>query len=54
VDRLAKECERSIRWDDPALAIAWPLPRRMNASQVAPQVAPKDAAAPPLAGAELP
>ncbi len=49
-DLYAKECERAIRWDDPALAIRWPLP----AGVVAPRVAPKDATAPALAEAELP
>jgi dTDP-4-dehydrorhamnose 3,5-epimerase len=39
--------ERSIRWDDPALAIAWPV-------EVAPIVSVKDAAAPLLRDAELP
>lgn len=38
--------ERAIRFDDPALAIAWPL-RELRAS-------PKDASSPPLAAAELP
>jgi dTDP-4-dehydrorhamnose 3,5-epimerase len=47
-DYYAKEQERSIRWDDPAIAIAWPLP----AGLTAPLVAPKDAAAPPLAGVD--
>ncbi|WP_201492886.1 dTDP-4-dehydrorhamnose 3,5-epimerase [Rubrivivax sp. A210] len=46
-DVYARDCERCIRWDDPALAIAWPL-------QGLPLVAPKDAAAPLLAEAELP
>jgi dTDP-4-dehydrorhamnose 3,5-epimerase len=46
----ARECERSIRWDDPALAIRWPLPSGITA----PRVAAKDAAAPVLAEAELP
>jgi dTDP-4-dehydrorhamnose 3,5-epimerase len=49
-DVYAKDCERSIRWDDPAIAIAWPLPAGVSA----PLVAPKDAAAPLLANAELP
>ncbi|MCW5633858.1 MAG: dTDP-4-dehydrorhamnose 3,5-epimerase [Rubrivivax sp.] len=49
-DVYARECERSIRWDDPAIGVAWPLPPGM----AAPLVAPKDAAAPPLSGAELP
>ncbi len=49
-DVWSKACERAIRWDDPAIAIAWPLP----AGVAAPLVAPKDAAAPLLADAELP
>jgi dTDP-4-dehydrorhamnose 3,5-epimerase len=49
-DVYAKDRERSIRWDDPALAIQWPLPKGLSA----PLVAAKDAAAPPLAQAELP
>ena len=48
-DVYAKDCERSIRWDDTDIAIAWPLPGGM-----APLVAPKDTAAPLLAQAELP
>ncbi|MDE2368757.1 MAG: dTDP-4-dehydrorhamnose 3,5-epimerase [Burkholderiales bacterium] len=47
-DVYAKDCERSILWSDPALAIAWP------SLQGAPIVAAKDAAAPLLAQAELP
>jgi dTDP-4-dehydrorhamnose 3,5-epimerase len=42
----APEHERAIRWDDPRLAIAWPL------AGVAPVVSAKDAAAPLLAQAE--
>ncbi len=49
-DTYAKDCERSIRWDDPGLAIAWPLP----AGVAAPLLAPKDAAAPAFADADLP
>jgi dTDP-4-dehydrorhamnose 3,5-epimerase len=49
-DVYAKDCERSIRWDDPAIGITWPVP----AGVTAPLVAPKDAAAPLLAAAELP
>ena len=41
------EHERSLRWDDPALAIDWPL------AGMLPQLAAKDAAAPLLAAAEL-
>ena len=49
-DVYAKDCERSIRWDDPALAITWPVPTGMSR----PLLAPKDEAAPLLAQAELP
>jgi dTDP-4-dehydrorhamnose 3,5-epimerase len=49
-DVYAKDCERSIRWDDTAIGIRWPLP----AGVAAPLVAPKDAAAPLLAEADLP
>ncbi len=49
-DVYAKDCERSIRWDDPAIGINWPLPKGM----AAPLVAPKDAAASLLAAADLP
>ncbi|HPO21158.1 MAG TPA: dTDP-4-dehydrorhamnose 3,5-epimerase [Rubrivivax sp.] len=43
----APEAERAIRWDDPAIAIAWP------ALGSAPLLSAKDAAAPPLAEAAL-
>jgi dTDP-4-dehydrorhamnose 3,5-epimerase len=39
----SKSCERSLLWNDPDLAIAWPLDR-LNGS--APLLAEKDAAAP--------
>jgi dTDP-4-dehydrorhamnose 3,5-epimerase len=40
------DCDRSIRWDDPDIAIAWPL-------DGAPAISDKDAAAPMLAQAEI-
>ena len=46
-DVYARDCERSVLWSDPAIGIAWPL-------ATAPLIAPKDAAAPLLAQAELP
>lgn len=49
-DVYAKDCERSIRWDDPSIGIVWPLPKGI----AAPLVAPKDAAAPALSAADLP
>ena len=49
-DVWSRDCERSVRWDDPAIGIEWPLPAGVKL----PLVAPKDAAAPLLAGAELP
>ena len=49
-DVYAKDCERSIRWDDPAIAIAWPLPKGL----AQPLLAPKDANSPRLAQADLP
>ena len=48
-DYWAPEHERCIRWDDPQLAIPWPA-----AGSVGPRLAPKDAAAPCFADAELP
>ena len=44
-DIYAKDCERAIRWDDPAIGIDWP-------ADVQPLLAPKDASAPLLADAE--
>jgi dTDP-4-dehydrorhamnose 3,5-epimerase len=44
-DFYAKDCERAIRWDDPAIGIAWPL------QGLQPLLAPKDATAPTLAEA---
>ena len=44
-DVYARECERAIAWNDPELAIDWPLGGRV------PSLAAKDAAAPLLAQA---
>jgi dTDP-4-dehydrorhamnose 3,5-epimerase len=49
-DVYDRDCERSIRWDDPAIGIDWPWP----AGSSGPQLAAKDAAALTLAGADLP
>ncbi|MEW6490332.1 MAG: dTDP-4-dehydrorhamnose 3,5-epimerase [Thermodesulfobacteriota bacterium] len=46
-DYYAPEAERAVRWDDPQLAIRWPLP-------APPIVSEKDRRAPFLADAELP
>lgn len=48
-DSYYAEGERCIRWDDPELAIAWPV-----AEVGSPQVSPKDARASLLRDAELP
>ncbi len=44
----SKSCERSIRWNDPQLAISWPLEQLGG---MEPLLAEKDAAAPTLAEA---
>jgi dTDP-4-dehydrorhamnose 3,5-epimerase len=44
-DLYAKDCERAIRWDDPAIGIEWP-------AGLLPRLAEKDASAPLLAQAE--
>jgi dTDP-4-dehydrorhamnose 3,5-epimerase len=44
----SKTCERSLLWNDPELAIAWPL-EQLGGSE--PMLAEKDAAAPTLAEA---
>ena len=44
-----RDCERSLRWDDPTLQLQWPLVR---AGVVAPLLAAKDAEAPSLAELE--
>ena len=45
-DYYAPECDRSIRWDDPEIAIEWPLEGR-------PILSEKDARAPRLREAEV-
>ncbi len=45
-DYYAKDCERAIVWNDPAIGIVWPD------LGMAPLLAPKDAAAPALARAD--
>ena len=44
-----RDCERSLRWDDPMLKLQWPLER---AGVVAPLLGAKDAQAPSLAELE--
>ncbi|MCP9805811.1 dTDP-4-dehydrorhamnose 3,5-epimerase [Cyanobium sp. T1B-Tous] len=44
-DFWSRDCERAIRWDDPQLAIAWPLEALAG---LLPQLSEKDAAAPLL------
>jgi dTDP-4-dehydrorhamnose 3,5-epimerase len=47
-EAYAPEWERSLRWDDPQLAIAWPLVHGLP-----PLLSPRDATAPLLATAEV-
>ena len=47
-DFYAPQHERAIRWDDPQLAVQWPLPL-----DVAPFLSGKDAAAPLFRETEL-
>jgi dTDP-4-dehydrorhamnose 3,5-epimerase len=47
-DYYAPEHERSIRWDDPDLAIEWPVP-----AGVSPQLSARDRQAAPFRGSEL-
>ncbi len=44
--RYARDCERAIRWDDPAIGIEWPL-------EGAPILSERDRGASPLAAAEV-
>ena len=46
-DFWSREAERTLRWDDPALEVRWPLP-----AGVAPLLSEKDRDATPLARAE--
>jgi dTDP-4-dehydrorhamnose 3,5-epimerase len=50
-DIYAKDCERSIRWDDADIGITWPA---VNGRALEPKLAAKDAAAPGLKAADLP
>ena len=45
-DFYAQDCERAIRWDDPAIGIGWP-------AGLQPRLAAKDAQAPLMADAEV-
>ncbi len=53
-DVYARDCERAVRWDDPAVSIAWPSWGAGAGAPRSPRVAPKDQSAPLLAAAELP
>lgn len=46
-DVYAKDCERSILWNDPAIGIEWPL------GGLTPSLAPKDLQAPLMLNADL-
>jgi len=45
-DFYAKDCERAIAWNDPAIGIDWPL------DGLTPTLAAKDAAAPAMSASE--
>jgi len=47
-DFWSKDCERAIRWDDPQVAIAWPLD---SLAGIEPLLAEKDGKAPLMAEA---
>ena len=47
-DYYARDCERAIAWNDPAIGVDWPLVGG------APLLADKDAAAPTISAADLP
>jgi dTDP-4-dehydrorhamnose 3,5-epimerase len=47
-EAYAPECDRTLRWDDPAVGIEWPLD-----GAGLPLLSPKDAGAPALGEAEL-
>ena len=49
-DFWSKDCEGAIRWDDPQVAIRWPLD---SLGGIEPLLAEKDAAAPWLADAQV-
>ena len=46
-DFWSRECEQALRWDDPDLAIAWPVPEAATAGS-SPLLSAKDAEAPLL------
>lgn len=46
-DHYSPQSERSVRWNDPAIGISWPLPQ-----DLVPAISAKDAAAPTLPEAE--
>jgi dTDP-4-dehydrorhamnose 3,5-epimerase len=50
-DFWSRDCERSLRWDDPQLAIDWPLEAitSLVSGSSAPQLSEKDALAPLMA-----
>ena len=48
-DYYAPQAERAVRWDDPSVAVSWPL-----GATGLPSLSPKDAAAPSLADSDWP